>query len=69
MLDMQVTHWKLQSEQFFHGYELNDRLIEAMFDWHWVLTAGENVTSSTLQNKLFEIRAQVLIKQNIFLGM
>jgi len=30
------------------------------------MAAGENVTSSTLQNKLFEIRAQVLIKQNIF---
>jgi len=27
-----------------------------------LLTAGENVTRSTLQNKLFEIRAQVLIE-------
>ena len=37
-------------------------MIEATFDWHWALTAGENVTRSTLQNKLFEIRAQVLIE-------
>jgi len=26
--------FKLQSEQFFHGYELSDQLLESMFDWH-----------------------------------
>jgi len=44
-------------------------LIEVMFDWHGALTAGKNVPSSMLVNKLFEIRAQVLIKLNIFFGM
>jgi len=56
----------------------------SLLDWHRlvspcfplsVLSSGprsqgaENVTSSTLQNKFFEIRAQVLIKQNIFWGV
>ena len=34
-----------------------------------VIFSSENVTSSTLQYKFFEIRAQVFIKQNIFWGM
>ena len=61
--------FQLKCLRFFHGHERNICLIEAMFDWHWALSTGENVTSSTLQNKLFEIRAQVLIKQNVFSGI
>jgi len=39
-----------------------------MFDWHRALTA-EQITSSTLLKMLFEIRAQVLIKENGMLDM
>jgi len=39
-----------------------------MFNWHRALTA-EQITNSMLLKMLFEIRAQVLIKQNGMLDM
>jgi len=40
--------FQLKCEKFFHGYERNYLLIEAMFDWHLALTAGKNIPSSKL---------------------
>ena len=62
--------FQLKYMWFFHGHERNICFTEAVFDWHLALTAGEMPQlSSSLQNKLFEIRAQVLIKQNVMLDI
>jgi len=70
MLDVWMTYFSWNIYYSFTDMSAMGYLFDwTIYNWHWVLTTGEKVKKSTLQNKLFEIRAQVLIKQNIFLDI